>query len=56
MNKYTIIIYAEHGHRYEWPIGEVDIRASDFERAEEVAALMFENTGRVTSVEENNDE
>ena len=56
MNKYTVTIYAEDDHSYNSPIGEVDIRAEDFCRAEEVAQLMFDNTGRVISVEENNDE
>mgnify|MGYP003665117767 CR=1 FL=1 len=51
MNKYTIIIYAENASTTDWPIGEVAIRASDFARAEEVAALMFENTGRLIIVE-----
>ena len=59
MNKFTIIIYDELGDHYdgyEKPIGEVDIRALDYSAAREVAKLMFENTGRVISVEENNDE
>ena len=56
MNKYTVTVYMENDHSYKEPIGEVDIRASDFLRAEEVAELMFDNTGRVITVEENNDE
>ena len=56
MNKYTVTIYAENDHSYNSPIGEVDIRASDFFAAETLAAFMFDNTGRAITVEENNDE
>lgn len=56
MNKYTITIYEENDHSYNWPIGEVDIRASEFYYAETIAALMFDNSGRVITVEEDNDE
>jgi len=57
MNEYTIIIYDEGDHSYDRPIVAVDIRANDYEAAEEVAALMFNNTGRVLSLEtkESND-
>ena len=56
MNSFTIIIYDDVGENYdsyEKPIGEVDIRALDYCAAQEVANLMFENTGRAVSVEEN---
>ena len=56
MNKYTVTVYAENDHSYDYPIGEVGIRATDFCSAEDVAQLMFDNTGRVVAVEENNDE
>ena len=57
MNKfqrYTVTVYDEDEDWNTYPIGEVDIRAEDFCRAEEIAQLMFDNTGRVISVEENN--
>ena len=52
MNKYTITIYAENDPSYNNPIGEVDIRATDYWDAEEVAQLMFDNTGRVFTIHE----
>ncbi len=54
--KYTVTVYAEDDHSYNSPIGEVDIRATDYNRAIEVAQLMFDNTGRAITVWESSDE
>lgn len=53
MMKFTVTVYAENDHNYDYPVGEVDIRAADWDTAEEVADMMFNNTGRVISVKEN---
>lgn len=53
---FIITIYDEGDYNYDLPIGEVTVRALDWACASTIGDLLFDNTGRITSCKEENDE
>jgi len=45
--KYTVTIYDDYEHK-DYPLGEVSIKARDYDAAEEIAAQMFSGDTWVT--------